>query len=233
MLGGLVFLNLFIGVVTAGMAESMEQQQSESTELFEVEKLMRVKRVALPPPKPKGCCTAETLTSMFSRAAFVWEEQEGGIINAKQLAFYHAAFDGVASDDCEDGLMKIDKADFRWLAKLLLPGEDREVKLEVLTEALDSVRQQRLAETAEDKEEDVEEEEVAVEESDDEDEDDESVLAGGTKGVLMSGYLHKEGHIRHSWHRRWFVLTKESLRYFKKEGGTLLAEVRGCSTCST
>ena len=34
------------------------------------------------------------------------------------------------------------------------------------------------------------------------------------KGVLKKGYLVKEGHVRHNWKRRYFILQENIMRYY-------------------
>jgi len=33
-------------------------------------------------------------------------------------------------------------------------------------------------------------------------------------GVLKKGYLTKEGHVRHSWKRRYFILQENIMSYY-------------------
>jgi hypothetical protein len=146
---------------------------------------------------------------------------------ASHQVFYSEAFDSLASDDSEDGLMKIDKADFRWLSRLLLPADDAAEKDIILRDALSTIMCQRIEEAGGSVEEQEKGKALVLDSFDNEqeDDDDEAVLVGGLKGVILSGYLHKMGHNNYNWKRRWFVLTKESVRYFTKDGGKLLAEM--------
>jgi hypothetical protein len=79
----------FLRVFTlAGMAESMEQQASEEGQEFEVEKLMRLKKVAIPAKKVQGCTSEvmkQWIANLIKPKPYIWEEQVNGLINPKQL----------------------------------------------------------------------------------------------------------------------------------------------------
>lgn len=44
--------------------------------------------------------------------------------------------------------------------------------------------------------------------------------------TLKSGYLIKEGQVRKSWKKRWFVLKKDTLSYFKNEVTSCFCEYK-------
>ncbi|XP_072176945.1 pleckstrin-like [Diadema setosum] len=55
------------------------------------------------------------------------------------------------------------------------------------------------------------------------------------KKVLKEGFLVKKGHKRTNWRTRWFVLSEDSIAYYKQRTDSLPAgvvELRGCSVVS-
>ncbi|XP_781827.2 pleckstrin-2 [Strongylocentrotus purpuratus] len=59
-------------------------------------------------------------------------------------------------------------------------------------------------------------------------------MSAGQK-ILKDGFLVKKGHKRTNWRTRWFVLTEDSLAYYKQTTDSLPAgviELRGCSVIS-
>ena len=52
-----------------------------------------------------------------------------------------------------------------------------------------------------------------------------SRASGGKSAALFEGFLHKQGHRRKNWKRRYFVLTNDALRYYTEPGGQLKGEL--------
>eukprot|EP00935_MAST-01C_sp_MAST-1C-sp1_P000784 g784.t1 len=196
MMGGLVFLNLFIGVVTAGMADAMEQQMGEASSDFAVQKLMRTRRVE----QPGGW-----------RKRYRTVEQPGGTLNERQLAMYEEAFSAVASFECEseDDVRKLDRADFRWLVTLLQPGCDAAQLAAVEAEAMAEVERARREDSGGGD---------GADESDDDDDLD-AATSGKASNKLHHGYLHCHDEYWGRWKKKYFVLTDESIRWGSKDKG--------------
>ncbi|XP_041460095.1 pleckstrin-like [Lytechinus variegatus] len=56
-----------------------------------------------------------------------------------------------------------------------------------------------------------------------------------SKMIIKEGFLVKKGHKRTNWRTRWFVLTNDSIAYYKQTSDALPAgvvELRGCSVIS-
>ena len=39
--------------------------------------------------------------------------------------------------------------------------------------------------------------------------------------VIKTGYLEKKGHVRHTWKKRWFILTSTDLTYYETKDSEL------------
>jgi voltage-gated sodium channel len=72
MIGGLVFLNLFIGVVTVGMGDAIEQQEAQKQADVEIQYLCQ--------PKEEGGIGLSPDQAKYYRAAFVYTDVTNGTI---------------------------------------------------------------------------------------------------------------------------------------------------------
>lgn len=45
-------------------------------------------------------------------------------------------------------------------------------------------------------------------------------------GILKKGYLTKKGHRRKNWRKRWFILEKTTLKYFKCKENQVLKVIK-------